>query len=108
MQDAEAGLMGRPYDTHNDTPERIAMCLNCQRRECIGVCDDIRGKRRAEEHRGRTARLYPMGAEKLSIKAWAARFGVKYEALRWHIRKGRTIEEAYAIMMTAKGAGNHA
>lgn len=91
--------MGRPYDNHNDTPERIAMCLNCQRRECTGVCDDIRGGRRAEEHRGAKARLYPMGGEYLSIEAWAARFGVKYEALRHHIRKGRTIAEAREIMM---------
>jgi len=108
LQDAEAGLMGRRYDNHNDTPERIAMCLSCQRRECIGVCDDIRGPRQPGDRRGNIARLYSMDGESLSIKAWAARFGVKYEALRWHIRKGRTIEEAHAIMMAAKGAGNHA
>ena len=104
MQDAEAGLMGRQYDNHNDTPERIAMCLTCKRSSCSGVCDAIRGKRRAGEHRGTKARLYPMDGESMSIKAWAARFGVKYEALRWHIRKGRTVEEAYAIMMTGRAA----
>lgn len=98
MQDAEAGLMGRPYDNHNDTPERIAMCLNCTRRDCIGVCDAIRGPRKAGDHHGVKARLYPMDGEYLSIRAWAARFGVKYEALRWHIRRGKTIAEAREIM----------
>lgn len=31
-----------------DSPERIALCLNCTRPRCVGTCDDLRTLRKKE------------------------------------------------------------
>ena len=84
----------RPRTGYNNTPEMIALCTNCTREDCVEPCPErqavlrkLRGlpveapeKRAGTDKRGWGVR-YEMDGEWLTLKAWAARYGMKYGTL---------------------------
>lgn len=90
----------RPWKDYNNTPEMIALCTNCTREDCVEPCPErqavlrkLRGlpvkaetpveapeKRAGTDKRGWGVR-YEMDGEWLTLKAWAARYGMKYSTL---------------------------
>lgn len=79
-----------------DTPEMIALCTNCKRPRCSGMCEEYKRARRAVsgDGRGRRPKLHEIDGERLTIAEWAARIGVSRQLIESRLKKGKTIKEA--------------
>ena len=79
-----------------DTPEMIALCTNCKRPRCSGMCEEYKRARRAvsADSRGRRPKLHESDGERLTIAEWAARIGVSRQLIEGRLKKGKTIKEA--------------
>ena len=79
-----------------DTPEMIALCTNCRRPRCSGMCEEYKRARRAVsgDGRGRRPKLHEIDGERLTIAEWCARYGLPVKLVRSRMSHGKTLKQA--------------
>ena len=85
-----------------DSPEVIAVCLNCKRANCNGACDALRkvlsvdretNQRTGDCYQQRTRRAskYLYNGELKTVAQWADTLGISRNALYAHLRNGESM-----------------
>ena len=96
------------YDAGSDNPTLIALCMNCTREDCEGICMEykqlmrdlynvrrIRRRPKAERVPGNESGLYTAFGERHTVWEWSQIYGIRYKTLYERIRRsGMTMEEA--------------
>lgn len=80
--------MNGPYE-YKERPELIEMCLNCEKENCPGYCEEY-----YERSNRRGVRLYAAWGEKHTLTEWARMFGKSVNTLYSRMRLGLTLEQA--------------
>ena len=102
--------MGYHYSDYTDMPELIAMCINCTKEDCNGLCSDYRAKFRELIHNktlGKNKVVIPIGRYKYLIEAfgkrqslaeWSREYDIPYPTLYRRITyEGLSMEEALTV-----------
>ena len=103
--------MGYHYSDYTDMPELIAMCINCTKEDCNGLCNDYRAKFRELIHnknegnakklvisKGRYRLFITAFGKEQTITEWAYEYGIPYQTLYRRITyEGMPMEEALTV-----------
>ena len=103
--------MSIDYSNHMDNPELVALCTNCVKRDCEGICDTYRArfrrifagsvqpeKSRLRTRNGEYGKLFEAFGERHTISDWARMKGLRYQVLYMRIhRQGMTMEQALTL-----------
>ena len=82
-----------------DDPRLVALCLNCTRENCDGVCAEYKALDRMINPMTRrpvyTAERYDMDGKSLTLVQWAREYGVSYKTLKERMATGKyTLKQA--------------
>lgn len=117
------GCMKLDYSRGENAPALVALCSNCSREECAGICKDyvskfrevfgLRPIYRSKNHmaiphvnRNRKSyktllnqkgKLYEAFGQAHSLSEWAEIYGLKYMTLYQRLRSGYSFEEALTM-----------
>lgn len=85
-------------DVLDDDPRLVALCLNCTKKKCVGLCDEYAVLRHQispfaakAKYRGK---LWEMDGRWQTLTQWAHEYGLCDRTLRKRIERGMSLKDA--------------